>query len=385
MFCVEQQEAREHFLVLGRRLKENVARGLPDQAEGMLKVPAQSYRDETQFQAELEHIFFKVPLLAALSCDIPEPGDFVTHTIVDRPLLIVRGDDGVARVFLNVCRHRGAALTCAAEGHSRVFVCPYHSWTYDRQGKLSGVPDAQTFGEHDVEGLIELPSDEAVGTIFCSLDPKASVSVENWLGELYSSLASLRLENMHAYRKLSTLESPNWKLAADGYLDGYHIGYLHKDTIGRKSINNRNTYDFGGPHVRIGFANKGINQIDEKPVDDLIFPECLSLVHYIYPNVSISGGHGDTIQLSRLFPGPKVHQSTTIQHQYFRSPLEGEMIDVAEEKRIVYEQVVRDEDCSTIFTISEALPAMQDSPIVFGRNEMANQHLHQTIAEMTAR
>ncbi|MCP5180518.1 MAG: aromatic ring-hydroxylating dioxygenase subunit alpha [Pseudomonadales bacterium] len=382
---ISNAHGREIFYELARRLHANVARNLPDQADAVLTLPATNYLDAAQFEREIERIFLKVPLLVALDCDIPNAGDFLSYAIVGRPLLIVRGDDGVARTFLNVCRHRGAALTTAPCGNARAFVCPYHSWTYDRQGALKGVPDEAAFGAHGVEGLLPLPTDTVAGAIFASLDPAAHFSAADWLGEtLVRSLEALRLKEMHAYRRTSTLASPNWKLAADGYLDGYHIGFLHRNTIGTKGINNRNTYDLLGPHVRIGFANKGINQVDELPEDQWNLGDVMSLVHYIFPNVSISGGHKDTIQLSRLFPGPGVTESTTVQHQYFYEPVEGEMAKVAEAKRITYEQVVRDEDCSTIFTINEALPAMTQVPFLFGRNEPGNQSLHRTIAAMTA-
>jgi hypothetical protein len=72
-----------------------------------------------------------------------------------------------------------------------------------------------------------------------------------------------------------------------------------------------------------------------------------------------------------------------LQFQFYRQPIEGEMVDIAEQKRLTYESVVRDEDCATIFDINAALPAMGDRHFVFGRNEPANQHLHRTIAEMT--
>ena len=109
----------------------------------------------------------------------------------------------------------------------------------------------------------------------------------------------------------------------------------------------------------------------------------MSLVHYVFPNVSLSGGHKDTIQLSRLFPGSSVNESTTVQHQYFYQPMEGDMLDVAESKRLVYEEVVRDEDCRTIFTIGESLHAMQSMDLVFGRNEPANQAFHLNVERMT--
>ena len=382
---MDASTARDTFLQICRRLHDNVRSGRPDQADAVVQLPADTYRDPSIYNQEIEQIFKKVPLLVALSCDIRNPGDYITLNIVGHPLLVVRGDDGVVRTFLNICRHRGARLTDECFGNRNRFLCPYHAWSYDRQGKLKGIADGRAFGETDIDSLIELPSDETAGAVFACLDRGNRFSAREWLGGMAESLESLRLEDMHPYRKTSTLESPNWKLAADGYLDGYHLGYLHRNTIGTKSITNRNTYDFFGPHIRIGFANKGITGFEETPPDEVDIPASMSLVQYIFPNVSISGGHHDTIQLSRLFPGDAVNESTTLQHQYFRKPVEGEMLEAAEAKRVVYEQVVRDEDCDTIFTISDALDAMDDIPIVFGLNEPGNQHFHQVVAEMTRR
>ena len=75
--------------------------------------------------------------------------------------------------------------------------------------------------------------------------------------------------------------------------------------------------------------------------------------------------------------------STTVQFQYYREPVEGDLVAVAEEKRTTYEAVVRDEDCATIFGINDALAAIGDGHVVFGRNESGNQHLHDTIRSLT--
>ena len=48
----------------------------------------------------------------------------------------MRDDAGDVRAFHNVCRHRGTLLCRADAGHVRAIVCPYHSWTYSRQGEL---------------------------------------------------------------------------------------------------------------------------------------------------------------------------------------------------------------------------------------------------------
>src|SRR5262245_36453866 len=323
------------------RLQVNVQTGLPDMAETEMKVPARSYTDADQFRREIEEIFHKVPLLVALSCDVREPGEYLSYSVAGRPIIVARGDDGRVRTLLNVCRHRGARLTEAHCGSTRRFTCPYHAWSYDRQGTLVGVPGRDSFGEIQATGLIELPTEERAGAIFASLDEEATLDLDSWLAGIDDSLAALRLDELYPYKVPTVLDSPNWKLAADGYLDGYHIGYLHRDTIGQKSITNRNTYDLFGPHVRIGFATKLTASASEVPSDQWNLPDYMSLVHYIFPNVSISGGHGDTLMLSKLLPGPGVDQSTTVQFQYYREPIVDELVAIAEAKRKTYEAVVR--------------------------------------------
>ena len=369
-----------HDLV--RRLQSNVEAGLPDMTDAPMKVPASSYADPARYRQEIDQIFLKVPLLVALSCDVREPGDFLSYELAGRPIIVVRGDDGRVRTLLNICRHRGARVTSEPCGSTRRFTCPYHSWSYDTQGTLVGVPGRDSFGEIDFTGLVELPTEERVGAVFSCLDASADLDLDSWLGGLEDSLAALRLDELHPYKVPTYLDSPNWKLAADGYLDGYHIGYLHRNTIGRKAITNRNTYDMFGPHVRIGFATKQTAEADDDALDNGNPPDYLSLVHYVFPNVSMSGGHGDTLMLSKLLPGPTVDRSTTIQFQYYRQPIVGDMVAVAEEKRLTYESVVRDEDCATIFGINDGLAAVGDGHFVFGRNEPANQHLHHTIASL---
>jgi nitrite reductase/ring-hydroxylating ferredoxin subunit len=372
------------FDELLERLQANVEAGLPDMCDAPMKVPASAYADADQYADEIARIFLRVPLLVALGCDVREPGDYLAYDIAGRPIVVVRGDDGTVRTMLNICRHRGARLTDEHCGSARRFTCPYHAWSFDIQGKLVNVPGDDSFGQIDVTGLIELPTEERHGAVFASLDPESTLDLDDWLAGVGASLDALRLDELHPYRVPTTIASPNWKLAADGYLDGYHIGYLHRNTIGRKAITNRNTYDFFGPHVRVGFATK-LTRDATMPVDPARLVDYMSLVHYIFPNVSISGGHGDTLMLSKLLPGPTVDRSTTVQFQYYRQPVEGALLDVAEEKRATYEAVVRDEDCATIFGINDALGAIGDGHVLFGRNESGNQHLHDTIRSLTSR
>lgn len=375
------------------RLRRNVDAGHPDLAPSPMKVPASAYADPDRYRRELDDVFLTVPLLVALTCEVSEVGDYVAYEVAGRPIVVVRGDDGEIRTFLDVCRHRGPRVTTDVCGTARRLTCPYHSWSYDMTGRLVGIPGRESFGEVGDIGLTELPTVVRSGAVFARLRPEAGpdleASIDEWLDGLADSLAVLRLDEFHPYRVPTFLDSPNWKLAADGYLDGYHIGYLHRNTIGTRAITNRNTYDLFGPHVRIGFAGKPLADLSDDEVaalpgePDERLREVMSLVHYVFPNVSISGGHGDTLMLSRLLPGPTPDRSTTLQFQFYRQPIEGDLVEEAEAKRRTYESVVRDEDCATIFQIGSALDAVGDGHFLFGRNELGNQHLHRTVAHLT--
>ena len=252
------------------------------------------------------------PLAARRRAVVRPPRTRATTTcleIADRPILVVRGDDGVVRTFLNVCRHRGAQVAEGC-GHTRRFTCPYHAWVYDTKGSIVGVPGRNTFGDLDVSSLIELPTHERAGMVLAVLTPDLDFDPDDWLAGMDDALAMLRLDELHRYPVETVLDSPNWKLTADGYVDGYHIGYLHSSTIGEKAITNRNTYDFFGPHVRIGFANKPIKEIRDRPESE--WPpmfEVMSMVHYVFPNMSISGQPGRPLMVSRLLPGPTPDRS----------------------------------------------------------------------------
>jgi phenylpropionate dioxygenase-like ring-hydroxylating dioxygenase large terminal subunit len=371
---------------LGARVLANVVAERGDWADSIMTIPADSYRDVDRFERELDAVFRRSPLLVALSVDIPNPGDFTTLDIADRPIVVVRGDDGVARTFLNACRHRGRGVVDACFGHSRRLTCPYHSWVYDSQGKLVGIPGKEGFDGIDVEGLIEYPTAERVGAVFAVLTVGADLDIDAWLGDMRSALEILQLDKLHRYDVETKLPSGNWKATADGYLDGYHIGYLHRTTIGVKSITNRNTYDVFGPHVRIGFANKSIVELRDTPSED--WPdlyEAFSLVHFVFPNISISGHPTTGLMVSRMFPGPSVEECTVIQYQYFRDPLvDDAAIADAEAKRRKYEQVTYEEDFVTVMNVTRRVDVLAEAGDVFrfGRNEIGNQNLHTWIARL---
>lgn len=370
---------------LGKRVLANVDADRGDYAADMLTVPVEQYRDAALFEREIEAVFRRSPIMVALSADIPAVGDFTTLDIADRPILVIRGDDGVVRTFLNACRHRGAAVSQDCFGHGRRLTCPYHNWVYDTQGKLVGLPGREAFEGLDVNQLVEYPTAERVGAVFAILTEGAVLDIDDWLGDMQQALEMLKLDKLYRHDVETKLPSGNWKATADGYLDGYHLGYLHRNSIGAKSITNRNTYDLYGPHVRIGFANKPILEQRHIPVEEWDMYGAFSLVHFVFPNISISGHPTASLMVSRMFPGPTVRESTVVQYQYFREPLVTDQATrEAEAKRQRYADVTYDEDFVTVMGIGRRFDALAAAGDVFrfGRNEVGNQNLHGWVTKL---
>jgi phenylpropionate dioxygenase-like ring-hydroxylating dioxygenase large terminal subunit len=240
-----------------------------------------------------------------------------------------------------------------------------------------GNTDRAAFDGIDVDALVELPTAEKSGAIFAILTPGLPIDIDAWLGDMASALNILDLNNLYRHRDGLPAESGNWKATADGYVDGYHLGYLHGKSIGTKSITNRNTYDLYGPHVRLGFANKPLPAMRDLPDDEWQLLNAMSLVHYIFPNISISGQPNGGLMMSRILPGSTPDRCQVEQFQYFREPMTTpEQIADADYKRELYLAVTRDEDFATVIKITDAMAAIPDDAMRYGRNESGNQNLH---------
>ena len=140
--------------------------------------------DQERFDLEKRKLFWERPQLIALSADVPNPGDYYATDIAGKPILIVRGKDGVARAFLNACRHRGVKLADEGCGHNKGFVCPYHGWTFNTEGKLTSVPSRSAFDIEQLANrdLIALPTHEEIGVIVVHPQPEGHLDFDAFLG-----------------------------------------------------------------------------------------------------------------------------------------------------------------------------------------------------------
>jgi anthranilate 1,2-dioxygenase large subunit len=194
------------------------------------QIPKEVFQREDVFQEELKRIFYGPEWHpVAHLAEIPQPGDFKTFIVGKAPIIIVHGDDGVPRVFLNACPHRGNQVETCARGSARKLECPYHRWTFGMDGSLLGAPGMSDFPADFRKtdfGLTELPSTILKGLIFTTFSADAP-PIDTYLGEAKSYLDRIlgdgRLRLL-GYQKV--FFDTNWKEYGDN--DHYHPPLLHQ-------------------------------------------------------------------------------------------------------------------------------------------------------------
>ncbi|MBX5468158.1 MAG: Rieske 2Fe-2S domain-containing protein [Firmicutes bacterium] len=195
--------------------------------------------DPDVWALEQERVFPRTWQFLGHESEVPVPGAFVTRWMVHDPVLVVRGEDGEIRAFLNACPHRGTLLCTADAGTQAAFTCPYHGWTFDAQGALIGVALAhQVWGTELCRaewGLKPIPRLERYqGLLFGTLDPAAPPLVE-YLGAMtwYLDLLVGRSGGMEVWGPPHRwVVAGNWKLLYENFTgDPYHVQSTHRSTV----------------------------------------------------------------------------------------------------------------------------------------------------------
>ncbi len=198
------------------------------------------FADPDVYRLEQQRIFTRCWLYVGHETQIPNPGDFVTGFMGEEPVIVCRDQDRQIRVFLNSCRHRGMLVCRVEEGNTKAFRCPYHGWTYNLSGQLTGVPEYRKAYYEELKRedwpLLQAPKIGSYrGLIFACLD-KSAVGLEEYLGELRWYLdmtlggtegGMVALPGTHKW----TLKA-NWKFAAEQFSgDNYHTMWAHESGV----------------------------------------------------------------------------------------------------------------------------------------------------------
>lgn len=194
------------------------------------------YFDLPTYEAERERIFLKGWNFVCHESEIPNPGDFLTTTAAGQAIIVCRNNAGELRAYYNTCRHRAAQVVCEERGHTRNFTCLYHLWSYDLNGRLTGVPEAAAYrtsfnpGGLALErfGLIAVRVAACHRLVFVCFDRQAP-GLEEFLGGAAPFLqAPFGAPESLVYLVRRSLVKANWKMQPENSRDGYHAPLLHR-------------------------------------------------------------------------------------------------------------------------------------------------------------
>jgi phenylpropionate dioxygenase-like ring-hydroxylating dioxygenase large terminal subunit len=192
-------------------------------------LPGWLYFDPEFFEAEKQAFLRAAPQVVCHESEIAEPGEWRSLEYLGESVIVMRGDDGDVRAFSNVCRHRGSRLVDGTGGCAKVLTCPYHAWSYARDGRLVGVPHRNEYPGLQTEklGLHPVPLENWRGFLFVTLEPGAP-SVAEMMASYEDEVAPYRFEELRVMGRVTLRPRPlNWKTIADNYSDHLHIPVGH--------------------------------------------------------------------------------------------------------------------------------------------------------------
>ena len=369
-----------HDPELTRRALDHVHDGTTDLAPAVLPVPLWYYGADSVLARE-QALLRTTPIAIVATARIPEVHDYVVREVLETSILITRAADGVARAFLNYCRHRGARPADGC-GNARRFTCPYHAWTYDGEGQLVGMPGQRGFDTVDrsTTGLVELPSEERHGFVWVVLTAGAPLDLDAHLGPLDAELAQWDTATYqhHVYRDLESQVS--WKAALEAFAESYHFPYVHANSlIGQNTIPDIGLHDALGPHHRLCFPYPWIALHDEgeaswDPVDNV------AIIYWVFPNLVLAFSPVGVESIDILPAGEPTR--CTLRHSWL-AKLPAEDDETRAGYDALFEQVhaaLRDEDFGMLPQCGDGIRNGQHEHMLIGRNEIAVQHVVQTFA-----
>lgn len=279
-------------LALGERLA-NLDEQLYGAGSAPVPIDAAVYTDPTRHAAELAALR-RAPQVAVPAAAVAEVGDFVTCELLGTPLIVARDDSGV-HAMVNACAHRGATVRHEACGSARLHTCRFHGWSYQLDGRLRSVAEPDRFGTmaDQPAGLPRVACAERHGLVWVALDA-ATIDVAAWLTPgLEGLFGELGMAQMVPYRADRYDLRCNWKMVTDGFLETYHIKYLHRSSVAPYVPSNRAMIDRFGLHF-VSYLPKHrlLRQLAEQPRDEWRVLDHLTMTATLVPGTIVQWNAG---------------------------------------------------------------------------------------------
>ena len=222
----------------------------PKNVNTIFGLPAKSYTDNEFWEKECNTVLSNGWLFVAFAHEFTKTGDVLPIFIAGKPILLVKNQNNKITAFHNVCSHRCLKLVNEKKNVGKLIRCPYHTWSYDLQGKLIAAPHIGGINKHKPKGFkflehglkpirIHIWHD----WIFINLNGKAKKF------EVYAKPLIKKFEDFD-FNKLkyaATLDfgiiNTNWKFLIENFIEPYHVQFVHKTTTNQPLKNHYTIVD----------------------------------------------------------------------------------------------------------------------------------------------
>ena len=186
------------------------------------------YKDESIFDLEKNHIFYDSWIFIGHESQIPNKGDYFVYKLLDEEIIVLRNKDNEVKAFFNVCRHRGSRICLEESGNTSRFSCPYHSWTYNLDGKLLAAKSLREGIDKSKLGLHPCNIASVSGMLLINLSDNPQ-SLENLQSDLKEPFKMFGFEDLKVAAHKNYPIASNWKLAVENYQECYHCAPAHPE------------------------------------------------------------------------------------------------------------------------------------------------------------
>ena len=208
----------------------------PKNLNTIFGLPSKSYTDESFWKKECNTVLSDGWLFVGFVHEFKKPGDVIPLFIADKPILLVK-DNNKINAFHNVCSHRCLKLVDEKKNVGKIIRCPYHSWSYDLEGKLKAAPHIGGIDQHQPKGfnfsdhgLKKIKIHIWHDWIFINFNGKAK-KFEEYAKPLIKKFNDIDLTKLKYgatldFGKIKT----NWKFLIENFIEPYHVQFVHKST-----------------------------------------------------------------------------------------------------------------------------------------------------------
>lgn len=360
-----------------QRIFDHIDNKTTDLGDTVWQEPVANYLSDARFESEIA-LLRRLPVVFCLSAMLPDNGSYIARKAAGTPLLVVRGDDGKVRAFINGCRHRGMQVA-KDSGCARAFVCPYHAWTYGLDGELRHIPGHSGFPGVELKdnGLIEVGALEKGGLVYVNQGGAVDPSMLENVPDFFAS-------EQEYFDQSEYTDEANWKLLAETTMEGYHIKSLHKKSFYPYGLDNITLVENFGLHSRVIFPFKRIEKLRDIDAKDQNLDGMVTSVYQLFPNVAISvlSKHSTVTIFEPISPT----RTQMLIYRATNKSSDGTSTDIEEAKRDAsfVKDAGFDEDREAACAIQGTLDSKANQHLTFGHFEKAIVHFHQTLAQHLA-